>query len=202
MPVTTSETPIRRVKIVLKLIVYNKMKEEVFLRNLSIQAIFTADMCLYEVYRKACFEQGVCIRWPAEVPSNLNALCDFARHGLVSSAFGRGWAVPHCPGIGHQRWDPCHSLAVSSVTTVSSTALISLLKILLRAHWSSEGPHRWVYLVLANLYTQHANSNNSVGSVTGHGPLLQVEAAAEIIIVHEACNPGYNTSFHLQPALG
>lgn len=59
MPVTTSKTLIRRAKIVLKLIVYNKIKEEVFLRNLSIQAIFSVDICLYEVYRKACFEQGV-----------------------------------------------------------------------------------------------------------------------------------------------
>lgn len=62
LPVTTSKTPIGRVKIVLKLIVYNKIEEEVFLRNLSIQAIFTVAICLYEVYPEACFEQGVWIR--------------------------------------------------------------------------------------------------------------------------------------------
>jgi len=44
MPVTISKTPIGRVKIVLKLIVYNKIQEKVFLRGLSIQAILAVVM--------------------------------------------------------------------------------------------------------------------------------------------------------------
>lgn len=49
------------------------------------------------------------------IPSNLDALCDFVRHGLVSWTLIQGWAVLHCPGITHPWWSPAtHQLTPQS----------------------------------------------------------------------------------------
>lgn len=81
------------------------------------------------------------------IPSNLDALCDFVRHGLVSWTLIQGWAVLHCPGITHPWWSPAtHQLTPQSPPC--SAPLSFLFKKSAETPWPSEGLHRLVNLFL------------------------------------------------------
>lgn len=137
MPVTTSKTPIGRVKINLKLVVCNEVQEEEFLRNLSNTSYFHCSHMSLEVYMSILMHalHGVFRLDDLQSPFQLD--CNLILWGV-------GWCYWHSVraemyftvpfGISNLQLNPCHSLADSS-TTVSSTALVPLPKILPRDHW-------------------------------------------------------------------